>query len=357
MGGLRGCWDVLGGFGEPLGDNGFVFAGQEHHRRSEEDGAEGGYLGVRHGVSEVELGVDADELYEEASDAAEDEVFAGEEAQGDGFRAALPKPPGEGEGKEELVDWGGLDEGGRWIGRDKGVFCHVDAPGEGGVDAVVAVAGGEAADATDAVADGSGGGGEVQHAKGSAMATKAVWLGDVALEHEHGDAGKQAAEPGEAGLEPVQEVEQNVSGVVDAGEEDLLPGELEFADVFELMPELGADDAGEDDHGDDVEGVGVDAVANEVSVQHDGAGDGGEPEEEAEGSYVRKTEIQIGIHAGISITAADCDCRAGWGRGGRNRNGPRFPQRGGEGFPFSWGQVSRSLSACLLLFLRLSLPR
>jgi len=57
-------------------------AGEEHHRGSEEDAAEGGYLGVRHGVVEVDAGVDADELYEEAADAAEDEVFAGKEAEG-----------------------------------------------------------------------------------------------------------------------------------------------------------------------------------------------------------------------------------------------------------------------------------
>jgi len=181
----------------------------------------------------------------------------------------------------------------------------VNAPGEGGVDAVVAVAGEQAADATDAVADGSGGGGEVEHAEGGAMAGEAVGFGEDALVHEHGDAGEQAAVPREAGLKPVQEVEEDLGEVMEAGSEDLTPGGLHVGNVFELVPELGADNAGEYHHGDDAEGVGVRAIADEIFVQDDGAADSGEPEHQAKGSNMSKTEIQIGIHAGLSITARE----------------------------------------------------
>jgi|GEM_PF-7107845 len=133
------------------------------------------------------------------------------------------------------------------------------------------------------------------------MGAEAVGLADVALVHEHGDSGEQAAEPCEAGLEPVEKAEQDVAGMLPAGEENVVPGGFEFADVFELVPELGADDAGEDDHGDNVEGVGVHTVANKILMQQDCAADGSEPEEQPEGSDVSKSEIQIGIHATNSI--------------------------------------------------------
>ena len=170
------------GFWEGFGDDGLVAAGEEHHEGSEEDAAEGGYLGVRHGVAEVDARVDADELYEEAADAAEDEVFAGEEAEGKGLGGALPEPPGEGQGEEEFVDGGGLDGGIGRVGEDEGAGVlgeavhHVDAPGEGGVDAVVAVAGEQAADAADTITYSRGGGGEVQHAEGGAMPVRPLGL-------------------------------------------------------------------------------------------------------------------------------------------------------------------------------------
>ena len=107
------------------------------------------------------------------------------------------------------------------------------------------------------------------------MAAKAVGLAGIALVHEHGDAGEQASVPGEAGLEPVQEVEEDFGGVMDAGKEDVAPGGAEVGDALELVPELCTDDAGEDDHGDDVEGVGVGAIAGEIFVEDDGARDSG----------------------------------------------------------------------------------
>ena len=168
-------------------------------------------------------------------------------------------------------------------------------------DAVVAVAGEQAADAAYTITYSRGGGGEVQHAKGGAMAGETVGPGEDALVHEHGDAGEQAAVPGKAGLEPVQEVEEDLGGVMNAGSDDFAPGGLHVGDVLELVPELGADDAGEHDHGDDAERVGVRAVADEILVEDDGAADSGEPEHQAKRSNVSKTEVQIGIHAGLSI--------------------------------------------------------
>ncbi len=87
---------VLDGFWKRLGDYGLIVASEEHHGGSEKHAAEGSHLGVRHGVVEVDAGVDADELYEKAADAAEQEVFAGKEAEGERFGGALPEPPREG---------------------------------------------------------------------------------------------------------------------------------------------------------------------------------------------------------------------------------------------------------------------
>jgi hypothetical protein len=348
---LGGGWDVLGWFGEGRCGDGFVVAGDQHHQGSEEDAAEGCNLGVRHGVVEVEAWVDADELYEEAADAAEDEVLAGEDAERDGFGGALPEPPGEREGEEELVDWGGLDHGCGWGGEDERLVVgadavgHVDAPGERGVDAVVAVAGGEAADAANAVADGCGGGGEVEHTQGGVASAQAVGPGDVALEHEHGNAGEQAAVPGESGLEPAQQVEQDVAGMVAAGHENDSPCAFEVANVLEFVPAFGADDACNHDHRDDVEGVGVYAVADEVPVQDNRAADGCEPEHQAKCANMSKTEIQIGIHAGTSI--------AGGSAAGGEEDWNRVFLK--QESTFSLPVFSRSLSAWPLPFQHLSL--
>jgi len=120
---------------------------------------------------------------------------------------------------------------------------------------------------------------------------------------------------------------------MEAGSDDVAPGGCHVGDVFELVPEFGADDAGEDDHGDDAEGVRVGAVANEIFVQNDGAADGGEPEHQAKRSNMSKTEIQIGIHAGLSIGPART-ARVGpartarvKGKGGSTALVPRMPDK------------------------------
>jgi len=166
-------------------------------------------------MAKVDAWIDADELHKEASDAAEEEIFAGEQTEGEGLGGALPEPPGEGEGEDQLIDGGGLDGGRGRVGQDEGACVlgeavgHVDSPWEGSIDAVVAVSGEQAADPTDAVSDGSGGSGKVQHAKGCATAGEAIGLGGDALVHEHCNAGEQATVPCEAGLEPVEEVEED----------------------------------------------------------------------------------------------------------------------------------------------------
>ena len=48
-------------------------------------------------------------------------------------------------------------------------------------------------------------------------------LAGTPWQQQHGDAGEQTAVPGEAGLKPAQEAEQEVTGVVRAGEHDLVP--------------------------------------------------------------------------------------------------------------------------------------
>lgn len=261
---------------------------------SYQDGSEGGDLGVAH--APVEAGIDADELDEEASYAAEEEIEAGEPAELARCGSEAPEEPGEGGGEEELVDRGRLDEGVRRDGGDEGVGAHVDAPGEGGDFAIVAVAGGEAADTANSVAQGSGGGGEVEHADAGADAGKAVGFGLDALEEEHGDAGQEASEPSEASLEPVEEIGGDEEGMGPAGCYDLAHGEAEFADVLEFVPELGAEHTCDDDEGDDGEGVGVDVFAGEVVLQEKGCCYGRQPQEKSEGSQVERAYVDVWIH-------------------------------------------------------------
>jgi len=131
-------WRACFRFWKRLGLDYHVVSCCEHDDGTYDNGSERGYLRVRH--APVELGVDADELDQEAADAAEDEVFAGEKAEREAFAATLPEPPADGEREEELVDRGRLYEGVGRIGRDERIPLHVDAPGQRGVDAVVAIA-------------------------------------------------------------------------------------------------------------------------------------------------------------------------------------------------------------------------
>ena len=213
----------------------------------------------------------------------------------------MPKDDEDQDRESQLVERRRKDHGVGRIGANESVLGHVDTPGGGRVDAVVAVARGEAAYATDSVAERSGGSCKVEHAKGayaSALSAfgKALEASLAALEHQHGDAGKHAPEPGKAGLEPVQEAESYFEGAVPPRKQDGVEGSGEFGGILQLMPQFGADDAGKGHESDDVESVCVDAVAHEVAMQHDCAANCSEPKEQAEGAQVQGAKVDVGIH-------------------------------------------------------------
>ena len=80
----------------------------------------------------------------------------------------------------------------------------MDAPGQSGLDAIIAVAGGQAADAANAVADGCGWSRQIEHPKRTDTGTERGWIGiriqlcafearDVALPAKRRDTRKHAA--------------------------------------------------------------------------------------------------------------------------------------------------------------------
>jgi hypothetical protein len=70
----------------------------EQKERAGDDAEEGGYLRVGH--VEVDFGVDADELYQETAEAGEDEVKAGDPADGLVLFGELPDDPEDDQGEE-----------------------------------------------------------------------------------------------------------------------------------------------------------------------------------------------------------------------------------------------------------------
>jgi hypoxanthine phosphoribosyltransferase len=251
---------------------------------------------------EVEFRIDANELHQKTAEAREDEIRSSEPADGFGPFGELPDDPEDEQSEEQLVDGGGLDEGVRWRGWNQRVLGHMHTPGQRGVDAVVAIAGGEAADAADAVTDSGSGGGKIEHAQTTDARTGSFLIGafeacNMALPQQHGNTGEEATVPGEAGLEPAQETIHVAAGVGDLA----MKAKHDFGGVLELVPGLGAENAGQNDQGNHVEGVGVDAKTLEILVQNNGGADGGEPEHQAEGAYVERANVDVGIHADLSI--------------------------------------------------------
>jgi len=132
----------------------------------------GGSLRIGH--SQERARVDADELDEEASGAGEDQVgrenFSGRSGGGGhrtrvGLRiwfcmrpcavtrsAHTPEPPGNGAGDDEFVDGRGMNA---LDGGDQSVR-ETHAPGEGGGNSVVTIAGKQTTDSADAVAERGG---------------------------------------------------------------------------------------------------------------------------------------------------------------------------------------------------------
>lgn len=246
------------------------------------DGAEAGKLRV--GESPEDFGIAADELDEEACEAGKDEVLAEDPSGAVGLCAATPEPPADDESADELVERGGVDalvDGVNAVGK-----AH--APGKRGGDAVASVAGEEAADASDAVADGGGGGGEIEDAK-------TADAGAAALNDERGESEGESAEPGEAGLIP----------------ED---GPAHFADVgwgVKNVPELCADDAGDDGEGDHSDGIGVEPEAAEVALHDESCSDRGAPEEQAEGGDVEAKDVDIRKHPLLQYRRAGLEALSG----------------------------------------------
>src|ERR1017187_9843527 len=218
------------------------------HDESDEGACGCSYLGVAHGAVEVELGVDADELDEKAADPGEHEVEAGQPAHRTGVLAQLPENPEDDEREEQFVDGGWLNKGGRRVWRDERILRHVNAPRQRGVDAVVAIAREQTADAADSVADGRGRGGEIEHADCSdtgAQRTlqRPLEARAVALAHEYENADQHPTEPGEAVAEPAQEAHDNVHGMMPSWPGDDVQRERQLGHVLQLVPHLGADDS------------------------------------------------------------------------------------------------------------------
>ena len=156
-------------------------------------------------------------------------------------------------------------------------FWKAHAPRQPGRNPVIAVAGGETAEASEAVAHGGSGSGEVEHCQARNAVT-------APLPHEGEDAGKETSEPGEAGA-----IEEHRGGVLD-----------ERLRIFQDMPELGTDDSGNGGDGDDPNGVGIDFPAAEVQVQDPPGTDGGQPEHDAESPDRKMTNVNIRIHVGTT---------------------------------------------------------
>ena len=246
-------------FGAEVGLPLFIgFGGPDHDDGTKHDAAESGDLRVRQ--TPIQTRIDAHELDEKTSDAGEDQVEACHPADGLTLAAEPPEYPKDGERKEELVEGCGLHEGVRWRGRNQGILRHVDAPRQCGVDAVIAVTGGKAANAADAIAEGCGRGCKVQHANTAEVrAGDAVgWTPEVSdnpLPVQREDACNETAVPGESSRKPMEKPEQNSDRLTETREQDLVPGHGEFAGIFKLMPELGSDDASKDNNRDDVQGI------------------------------------------------------------------------------------------------------
>src|SRR5215472_14664331 len=115
-------------------------------------------------------------------------------------------------------------------------------------DAVIAVAGDEASDASHGVADGGSGSRDIEHGK----PTDAVLAGE---RYEHRDTAYESAEPGKAAAEPVYEVDENgeeASRPIEMGKKrphfNRSPQHLHGQAVgrcINHMPQLGAENPGD----------------------------------------------------------------------------------------------------------------
>jgi hypothetical protein len=101
----------------------------------------------------------------------------------------------------------------------------------------------------------------------------------VTLKHQHSNAGRHAAEPGEAIAEPLQEAHRDIQRMMPAGPRNDVQRVHKFADILQFVPQLGADHSGDHDQRDHVQRISIHAVTGEVLVQHVGGGNSAEPQQ------------------------------------------------------------------------------
>jgi hypoxanthine phosphoribosyltransferase len=173
----------------------------------------------------------------------------------EGGGTAAPEVDGNGDGDKALIERCGVHR----------VVDGIDAmrkahrPGQVAGDAVVSIARGKAADATDAVTERGGGRAQVKHGERAKP-------GAARLQEQRADAADKAAKPGKACA-----VKQD-GGVCEQQRR-----------IFEHVPELGSNDAADGGDGDNTDGVGVDRKAAKVEVQQKARTESGERQHEAEG--------------------------------------------------------------------------
>ena len=139
-------------------------------------------------------------------------------------------------------------------------------------DAVAAIAGEKAADASNAVADGGGWSGQIQGAQHADF-------GPPALDEQRGDAEEEAAKPGESVRLPQNAPSQIAK--LDGGVDD--------------VPQLGAHHAGHQGHDNHAQGVGGNARATEAAVHDKSRHHGGQPHHQPEGRLIPVEEVQIEV--------------------------------------------------------------
>src|SRR6187402_2270192 len=105
-----------------------------------------------------------------------------------------------------------------WPWRVQGVISNMYAPRHGRVLAVIAVTRGQAADTSHSVSNGCCGGSQIEHAQ---SAGSRAFIQDPPLVQQHGNTGRQTAEPRKAGPKPAQEGHHDIERLVPPRNENL----------------------------------------------------------------------------------------------------------------------------------------
>src|ERR1019366_9622064 len=131
------------------------------------------------------------------------------------------------------------------------------APGQRGVDAVVAIARQQAANPAYTVSHSSRGGREIEHpdraharARGRTRVfrrypARAFETSTMPLAHQHSNPGYHSPKPRETVAEPAQKSHGNVDRMVPAWPGDDTQGKLQFGHILQFMPYLCPNDAQE----------------------------------------------------------------------------------------------------------------